>query len=90
MNQQNTDTSIPSGIELTRKIGRRLQQARTARGMSLSQVSAETGGQLSKSRISNYEQGLRRMPIEAAVILAQALGGITPSWLLCLEDEAER
>jgi len=42
--------------------------------LSLSQLAALTDGLYSKSRISNYEQGLRRPSIEAARTLAAALG----------------
>jgi transcriptional regulator with XRE-family HTH domain len=53
--------------------------------LSLSQLAEKTGKKLSKSRISNYEQGNRRMGIEQAVMLAQALGEVSPIYLLCLE-----
>jgi transcriptional regulator with XRE-family HTH domain len=42
---------------------------------------------LSKSRISNYEQGIRRMGLEEAQELALALGSVTPTYLLCLDDK---
>jgi transcriptional regulator with XRE-family HTH domain len=42
---------------------------------------------LSKSRISNYEQGIRRRGLEEATMLAQALGTVSASYLLCLDDE---
>lgn len=71
--------------DLTKKIGRRLRAARQAQGLSLSGLSSLTGT-LSKSRISNYEQGIRRMGIEQAQELASALVGVTPTYLLCLED----
>lgn len=45
-----------------------------------------TDGQLSKSRISNYEQGIRRMSLEAASQLASALESVTPAWLLLLDE----
>jgi len=41
--------------ELSREIGERLRMARTAHGLSLSQLSALTDGALLKSRISNFE-----------------------------------
>ena len=43
---------------------------------------------LSKSRISNYEQGLQRLGIEEAQALARALGTVSAVYLLCLDDEA--
>ncbi len=72
-------------MELTERIGQRLRETRQARGLSLSGLAGRTVS-LSKSRISNYEQGIRRMGIEEALELSDALGGVTPSFLLCLED----
>lgn len=72
---------------LNRRIGDRLRSARQAHGLSLSQLSARTGGTLTKSRISNYEQGIRRISIEAAQAIASALGSVTAAHLMCLDDE---
>ncbi len=71
---------------LTREIGERLRYARHSKELSLGQLSELTGGALSKSRISNYELGIRRMSIEAARLLAEALGTCTPAFLLCIDD----
>ena len=76
-------------IQLTHDIGTRLRAARHAQELSLSELSERTGGELSKSRISNYEQGLRRMGIEEARSLANALGSVSATYLLCLEDDAQ-
>jgi transcriptional regulator with XRE-family HTH domain len=73
-------------MDLTQKIGQRLRAARQAQGLSLSDLSSRTGS-LSKSRISNYEQGIRRMGLEEAQELALALGSVTPTYLLCLDDK---
>jgi transcriptional regulator with XRE-family HTH domain len=73
-------------MELTKKIGQRLRAARQAQGLSLSDLSSRTGS-LSKSRISNYEQGIRRMGLEEAQQLALALGSVTATYLLCLDDK---
>lgn len=54
----------------------------------MSELSKRTATQLSKSRISNYEQGLRRMGLEAACELAAALETVTPAWLLWLDEDA--
>jgi transcriptional regulator with XRE-family HTH domain len=70
---------------LNRAIGERLRAARNARGLSLSEVATLTGGLFSKSRISNYEQGIRRMSLEAAAALSAALGNVTAPHLLCLD-----
>lgn len=56
------------------------------RGWSLNDLSKRTQDQFSKSRISNYEQGIRRMGLEAACQLAEAFGDVTPGWLLMLDD----
>jgi transcriptional regulator with XRE-family HTH domain len=75
-----------NNTELNLEIGQRLREARKAQSLSLAQLSERTGGTLSKSRISNYEQGIRRMGIEQALILAEALGTISAIHLLCLDD----
>ena len=78
----------PEAEALTELIGSRLREARKAQKLSLQQLADMTGGVLSKSRISNYEQGLRRVGIEEARILAKALGTVSATYLLCLEDGA--
>lgn len=78
-------TLYPSKMTLNKKIGQRLRSARTGQKLSLSDLAARTKT-LSKSRISNYEQGIRRIGIEEAQELAEALDGMTPSYLLCLDD----
>jgi transcriptional regulator with XRE-family HTH domain len=70
---------------LNQAMGSRLRAARQARGFSLSRLAEQTGGHYSKSRISNYEQGLRRMSVEAALALAEALGNVSAAQLLCVE-----
>jgi transcriptional regulator with XRE-family HTH domain len=74
-------------VERNRDMGERLRQARDTRGLSLSALATRTGGVLNKSCISNYEQGLRRMGIEQAEILAQALETVSVQYLLCLNDD---
>ncbi|AFL74095.1 helix-turn-helix domain-containing protein [Thiocystis violascens] len=76
----------PEFASLTRRIGSRLRAERQRRGWSLSDLSARTADQLSKSRISNYEQGIRRMGLEAAHQIAAALETVSPAWLLMLEE----
>jgi len=71
--------------ELTRDIGHRLRAARHERGLSLSELAALTDGLYSKSRISNYEQGIRRPSIEAAQVLAEALVIVSAAQLLGVE-----
>ncbi|MBN2887685.1 MAG: helix-turn-helix transcriptional regulator [Chromatiaceae bacterium] len=72
-------------MDLTKRIGQRLRDARHEQKLSLSALSARTNA-LSKSRISNYEQGIRRMGLEEAHELSIALGTVTPTYLLCLDD----
>lgn len=72
---------------LKKAIGERLRAARHARGLSLSALAALTDGLYSKSRISNYEQGLRRLNNEGAEVLAAALGNVTAAQLLGLDEE---
>ena len=73
-------------MDLTKQIGLRLRAARKAQNLSLAAL-AERTSSLSKSRISNYEQGIRRMGLEEAKVLAAALGTVTATYLLCLENE---
>jgi transcriptional regulator with XRE-family HTH domain len=77
----------PNKTDLTAKIGRRLRAARTAEKLSLSELSTRTGGLLGKSRISNYEQGIRRVGLEEAQMLSEALGNVSATYLLCLDEE---
>jgi transcriptional regulator with XRE-family HTH domain len=70
---------------LSVEIGDRLRAQRHGLGLSLSQLSARTEPPLSKSRISNYEQGLRRLGLEEADTLSRALGTVTAAQLLGLE-----
>lgn len=74
-------------MDLTKKIGKRLREARQAQRLSLAELAARTGS-LSKSRISNYEQGIRRMGLEEAAELSQALGTVSASHLLCLDNDS--
>ena len=76
----------PEFTSLTRRIGSRLRAERQRRGWSMSELSARTADQLSKSRISNYEQGIRRMGLEAAHQIAAALETVSPAWLLLLDE----
>jgi transcriptional regulator with XRE-family HTH domain len=77
--------NIKITMDLTKRIGQRLRSARHEQKLSLADLSARTQS-LSKSRISNYEQGIRRMGLEEAHELSVALGTVTPTYLLCLDD----
>lgn len=65
--------------------GRRLKQAREAKGWKLKELAAQTKN-LSVPRVSNYEQGLRYMDPDAAIQLARALG-VSAAFLMCVDDE---
>lgn len=71
---------------ITMQIGERLREARQRQRLSLRELSMKTGCELSKSRISNYEQGLRRLGLEEAQILSEALGDVSTAYLLCMDD----
>jgi len=77
----------PEHQDLTSKIGLRLRTARKAQNLSLQALATMTGGILSESRISNYEQGLRRLGIEEARLISTALGTVSATYLLCLDDD---
>lgn len=77
--------NIKITMDLTKRIGQRLRSARHEQKLSLADLSARTQS-LSKSRISNYEQGIRRMGLEEAHELSVALGTVTATYLLCLDD----
>ena len=77
----------PEAETLSAKIGLRLRAARKDQKLSLQTLATMTGGILSKSRISNHEQGLRRIGIEEARLLAKALGTVSATYLLCLDVE---
>ena len=70
---------------LTRTIGQRLRALRQGRELSLQQLAERTDGALSTSRISNYEQGVRRFSVATALVLADALTGVSAAYLLCLD-----
>ena len=76
---------------LTIMIGERVRYARGAADLSLQGLSdlinKETGHFLSKARISNYEQGIRRPSIEAGAVICAALKRDL-EWLMCI-NEAE-
>ena len=77
--------------ELSRseQIGQRLTSTRIRHGWSIEELALHTNGIISKSRISNFEAGLRRPDIEIAEILATAFGDVSAAWLLTLENGPE-
>lgn len=71
----------------TQQIGQRIRQRRKALGLSLADL-ATRSGHLTKSRISNYEQGLRRPSLETAEQLAELLD-LDVVWLLGIKQEGK-
>lgn len=76
-----------SQSNLTARIGLRIRAERERRRLSLSQLSEKTDHALSKSRISNYEHGIRRVGLEEAQALAAAFEDVSTEYLLCLNDD---
>jgi transcriptional regulator with XRE-family HTH domain len=79
---------IPMGIDYKRESGKRLSKAREAKKWTLRELSQSLGGLLSPSRLSNYEQGIRRLSQREALALASVLN-VQASYLLCIEVEEE-
>jgi transcriptional regulator with XRE-family HTH domain len=67
------------------EIGRRIRLMRKQHQLSLEALAKATDGKLSKSRISNYEQGLRMPGPQEANVLAKVLG-VDAAWLMCLQS----
>lgn len=63
----------------------RIRSLRKSAKLTLDALSAATGRKLTTSRIANYESGIRKLKVEQAIVLAQALN-VTPQYLLGLED----
>ena len=74
-------------MEMTRnlRIGERIRTSRERYGLSHEALAALTDGQISASRLVNYESGLRRPGIEEAEALATAFRDVSAAWLLTLE-----
>ena len=70
------------------QIGKRLKKHREASGQTLKSLESYTNGVYSASRLGNYEQGTRTMPVEAAVAIAPLLG-TTAAHLLCVDSVEE-
>ena len=71
-------------MNLKEKIGERLREQRTNLGLSLKELSDASGGLYSPSRIGNYEQGIRMLPLEVANNLSKPLKCSAP-FLLCYD-----
>jgi len=71
-------------IPTPRLVGLRIQAARKARGWSLREMCDHTDW-LEKSRLGNWESGLRMIGLDEAKIVAKLLG-VTTEHILCLDD----
>ncbi len=81
----NGDRSLQDELmDFKAESGRRLKQARDAKGLKLRELAAMVNG-VSESRISNYEQGTRLMRQPEAVKLAEALG-VSAAYLMCVDE----
>tara|TARA_R110002073_G_scaffold76148_1_gene185282 strand:+ start:309 stop:665 length:357 start_codon:yes stop_codon:yes gene_type:complete len=73
-------------IKIKETSSQRLKKSRENAGLSLTGLSKKTGGEILPSRISNYEQGTRQLPVDVAASLSKHLG-VSTSYLLGLDDE---
>lgn len=82
--------SYPSGMDddtLKIECGKRLAAARAACKLTQAELCSGVPG-LEVSRLSNYETGIRQLPIEIAKKIAPVLG-VSAGYLLTLEDKEE-
>ena len=85
---ERNQTDTLRGMDYKNEIGRRIREARDAKGWTLGDLSVRTEDRLDPKRINAYENGVR-MPKPAEVaILANALGK-RAAYLMALEDEME-
>ena len=75
-----------AGVEWRRRVGLRIKEMREHRDWSLADLERKTAGRLSKSRLSNYEQGTR-LPGPAEAVVLATVYGVTPAFILCLDDD---
>lgn len=78
--------------EMAALIGERIRARRQELGLSLEELSRKIPLlpiPLSKSRVSNYEQGIRRLPPDCAIVLGLALDS-PPEYLLALEEASKK
>ena len=77
-----------SGMNYKKVSGQRLQAARKDKKLTLGGLSKALHGLMSASRISNYEQGIRKLGIKEALAFSKVLG-VNASYLLCIDEEEE-
>lgn len=71
-------------MDMKQVAGERLQQARNAKGLTLSDVCGHFPG-LIQSRLSNWENGVNMIPVDWAKKIAELLG-VPADYLLTLTD----
>ncbi|HAU0150190.1 TPA: helix-turn-helix domain-containing protein [Legionella pneumophila] len=74
-------------LNIKKEIGKRILEARKAKGLTLKTLGELAGG-LKQTRLTNWEQGVRTPGPEEIKSLAQALD-VSPAYLMCLSDELQ-
>ncbi|HGD2616039.1 TPA: LexA family protein [Legionella pneumophila] len=74
-------------LNIKKEIGKRILEARKAKGLTLKALGELTGG-LKQTRLTNWEQGVRTPGPEEIKSLARALD-VSPAYLMCLSDELQ-
>jgi len=83
-NAQNVDNAK---MNLKEKVGLNLKALRERKGLSLRALAEASGGLYSASRLGNYEQGTRMLPLDCAINLAGPLD-CSPSDILMTNIKA--
>lgn len=76
------------GMDYKREIGKRLRAERDKLDISLEELQTRLGNKLSKSRVSNYEQGLR-LPKPGEIKILADFYGVPGSYLMCLDEDGD-
>ncbi|HAT1889441.1 TPA: helix-turn-helix domain-containing protein [Legionella pneumophila] len=71
-------------MNIKKEIGKRILEARKAKGLTLKALGELAGG-LKQTRLTNWEQGVRTPGPEEIKSLARALD-VSPAYLMCLSD----
>ncbi|HAU1253109.1 LexA family protein [Legionella pneumophila] len=74
-------------LNIKKEIGKRILEARKAKGLTLKALGELAGG-LKQTRLTNWEQGVRTPGPEEIKSLARALD-VSPAYLMCLSDEKQ-
>ncbi|MFO8834958.1 S24 family peptidase [Legionella pneumophila serogroup 1] len=72
-------------LNIKKEIGRRLLEARKAKGLTLKELGELAGG-LKQTRLTNWEQGTRAPGPDEIKQLAHVLD-VSPAFLMCLSDD---